>query len=280
MSTLITEYEPRIARSRSLVGEASVLHKLLDVSIPAEVLERFLIEYCSLGVQITEPVEGWIRRAGERCRELGLEATGSALCDHASHEADHHLMFIEDTRRLVAHWNAAHPQQLDAQALIARAPTRAMQHYIELHEDTIASEQPFAQVAIELEIERLSITVLPQLLTQFRRVLGDEVMSSLSFLGSHAALDVGHTHINTRLMSSLMTQRPSAAADLARIGAEAMFIYLAFFDECLELALRACSGAAEACSNPAWCRQQATPGALSRPLIGAERACEHADRRG
>jgi hypothetical protein len=238
MSSVEDLYEPRIARSRKLIAEASILRKLLDKDIDAAVLERFLIEYCSLGVQITEPVESWIRRAGERCIAVGLPTIGNSLRDHAVHEADHHLMFIEDTEKLVAHWNARHPTRLDASSLIARPPTAGMRHYIELHEDAIAGEQPFTQVAIELEVERLSITVLPALLDQFRRVLGDRVMSSLSFLGSHAALDVGHTHINTRLMNALLALRPDAAADLARVGAEAMFIYLAFFDECFETASR------------------------------------------
>ena len=239
MNSIEELYDPRIARSRKLIAEAAILRRLLDERIQPALLERFLIEYCSLGVQITEPVESWIRRAGERTTAIGLASTGAALCDHARHEADHHLMFIEDTQKLVAHWNTRHAQKLDAAALIARPPTPGMKHYIQLHEDTIASDQPFAQVAIELEVERLSVTVLPSLLSQFRRVLGDDVMNSLSFLGSHAALDVGHTHINSRMLSTLLTQRPDAAADLARIGAEAMFIYIAFFEECYDAALAA-----------------------------------------
>lgn len=239
MNSIEQLYEPRIARSRQLIAEAAILRRLMDPRIAPALMERFLIEYCSLGVQITEPVESWIRRAGERTSQIGLQSTGAALCDHAGHEADHHLLFIEDTQKLVAHWNTRHAEQLDAAALIARAPTPGMKHYIALHEDTIASEQPFAQVAIELEVERLSITVLPALLGQFRRVLGDEVMNSLSFLGSHAALDVGHTHLNSRMLNTLLQQRPDAAADLARIGAEAMFIYMAFFEECYDAALAA-----------------------------------------
>jgi hypothetical protein len=225
-----------------LIKSAPIAQKLLAPDIDARVLERFLIEYCSLGVQITEPVEGWIARSGERCIELGLTDIGQALAHHAAHEADHHLMFIEDTKKLVARWNTRHGQALDAEALIARKPTRAMQHYIQLHEDTIASETPFAQVAIELEIERLSVALLPDLLAQFRRVLGPEVLASLSFLGEHAALDIGHTHLNTRMMDTVLTQRPESAGDLARIGAEALFIYMAIFEECLGLALHACHG--------------------------------------
>jgi hypothetical protein len=233
-------YAPRIARAREMIKSAPVAEKLLAPEIDPQVLERFLIEYCSLGVQITEPVEGWIARSGKRCIELGLKDIGEALVHHATHEANHHLMFIEDTKKLVARWNARQGQALDADALIARKPTRAMQHYIQLHEETIVSETPFAQVAIELEIERLSVVLLPDLLAQFKRVLGSEVLASLSFLGEHAALDIGHTHLNTRMMDMVLAQRPESAGDLARVGAEALFIYMAIFEECLSLATTAC----------------------------------------
>ena len=229
-------YEPRIARAREIVAHSSVLRRLLDKNVLPNVLERFLIEYCSLGVQITEPVESWISRAGERSKAMGLVHTGAALVAHAHHEANHHLMFIEDTEKLVAHWNARHDEKLDASALIARLPTTAMKQYIALHEDTISSFRPFAQVAIELEIERLSVTTLPVLLGQFKQILGEEILSSLSFLGEHAAIDVGHTHLNTRMMNSLLEIRPDVAADLALTGAEALFIYMAFIEECFEIA--------------------------------------------
>jgi hypothetical protein len=205
------------------------------------VLERFLIEYCSLGVQITEPVESWIERAGRRCVEIGLPEVGTALLGHAVHEAGHHLMFMDDTRKLVDHWNARYGQQLDADRLFHRGPTRSMQHYIALHEETIKGPLPFGQVAIELEIERLSVVLVPKLLSQVERVLGKTVTGSLTFLSSHGELDIGHTHLNTRIMESLLNLRPEAAGDLARIGAEAMFIYLAFFEECWEAAVRDCS---------------------------------------
>lgn len=233
-------YERRIERTRNAIAEVPVIRRLLARGIEPDVLARFLIEYCSLGVQMTEPVEGWIARAGARCIELGLQEVGASLCDHARHEAGHHLMFISDTEQLVARWNARRASSLSAADLIARPRTAAIQSYIELHEQTIASELPFGQVAIELEIERLSVVLLPDLLRQFERVLGREVVDSLSFLGSHAALDVGHTHMNTRMMAKVLTLRPESAGELVRIGGEALLVYMRFLEECLELSEQAC----------------------------------------
>jgi hypothetical protein len=234
-------YTPRVVRSRDAVADAGILRTILNRAVDAQSLERFLIEYCSLGVQITQPVEDWIQRAGRRCSEIGLPEIGTALCDHAAHEAGHHLMFIEDTKALVTLWNTRRAWPLDAETLIARSPTRAMQDYMALHEETIVGPRPFGQVAIELEIERLSVVLVPKLLAQVELVLGNEVAGSLSFLRSHGELDIGHTHLNSRIMESLLRRRPEAAEELARVGAEAMFIYMRFFDECWQAALRDCA---------------------------------------
>jgi hypothetical protein len=234
MSSLVESlYEPHVASARAAAESHPCVAALLGAELDAATLERFLLEYCAQGVHVTEPVEGWIRRAGERCKTLGLASVGDALIKHAAHEANHHEMFIADARHLAQRWNRRGKTQLDADQLIARPPTAGMRKYIELHESVIASETPFAQVAIELEVERLSTTVLPKLLDQFQRVLGREVLMQLSFLTEHAALDIGHTHLNTRLLEQLLTQRPKAARAVAAVGAAALEAYMQFFGECL-----------------------------------------------
>jgi hypothetical protein len=229
-------YEAAIRPLRQEVEANPTIGALLDPAIAPAVLERFLIQWCALGVQMTAPVEGWIRRAGERCWELGLVGISTRLQAHAHHEADHHLMFIADTRALVARWNDRRSPPLSAEALLAQPATAAMRDYIGLHEQTIAGEAPYAQVAIEYEVEGLSVSVLPRLLEQFRRVLGDEAMASLSFLREHAELDVGHTRYNRKMIQLLVAARPSAIGLLADTGAAAVRAYLRFLGECLAAA--------------------------------------------
>lgn len=249
MSHVDEIYTPRLVRSRDLVVNSGILRTILHDAADPRVLERFLIDYCSLGVQITEPVENWIERAGRRCLELDLPDVGNALVNHAAHEAGHHLMFMDDTRKLVGHWNARYGDSVDAELLFDRPPTLAMQHYVGLHEETIEGPTPFGQVAIELEIERLSVVLVPRLIAQVERRLGKEVTSSLTFLSSHGELDVGHTRLNTRMMDTLLRLRPEAAGDMARIGAEAMFVYMAFFEECWDMAMRACTDRARSAAE-------------------------------
>src|SRR6476620_6958706 len=68
--------------------------------------EAFLLHFCSLGAQMTRPVETWIGRAAARCAEIGLSELSQALANHAKAEAGHHLMMIADVTSLTARWNA------------------------------------------------------------------------------------------------------------------------------------------------------------------------------
>lgn len=233
----LAQYDPAVAAARRRLTDDPTIRALLDPALPGRLLERFLIEFSAGAVEMTRPVDGWIRRAGERCMALGLGDVGRSLIQHSRHEAGHHLMLVEDTRVLVARWNEHGGDRLDADALIARPPSPAARRYIELHEATITGPTPWAQVAIELEIEGMSITFGPRLVEQCRRVLGPRA-AGLSFIHEHVQLDVGHTAINERMMERLLAARPDSAAAIAAVGAEALAIYLDFFAECLQAARR------------------------------------------
>lgn len=229
-------YEGLVGPARDLLESSPTILALLDSAIDPVLLERFLIQFSAWGVQMTQPVESWIRRAGERCTQLGLSELGRSLVIHAKHEAGHDRMLVDDTRLLVAKWNARRQPELVADDLLAQQPSAAMDAYMRLHEDTIASDLPYGQVAIELEIERMSVVFGPKLIEQCRRTLDPSLLDGLSFIKEHVEVDVGHTALNQRLMERLLKLRPDAAARLAAIGGEALQTYVSFFGECLEAA--------------------------------------------
>lgn len=228
-------YTPRVQEARQRF-ESGIAATLNDPSMDPARFELFLIQYCSRGVRMTEPVESWIFRAGERCEAIGLTALGRTLQQHARHEAGHHLMFIEDTRTLVQRWNERRTPALDADALLAVAPSRGTDAYVELHERVIAGATPYAQLGIEYEIEGLSVSWAPGLLQQAKRVLGDEIMAGMSFLAEHAEVDVGHTKLNESQLEKLLEKHPDFAEAVAKAGSEALDAYGAYLTDCLAAA--------------------------------------------
>ncbi|QSQ26501.1 hypothetical protein JY651_16900 [Pyxidicoccus parkwayensis] len=226
-------YVPHVKEARERLQTHPALKALLDPKVDPALVEGFLIQLNSLGVYMTEPVDGWIRRAGEATVKLGLVEVGEKLTQHAKHEEGHHLMMIEDTKSLVARWNKHRKPHLNAEALIAQTPTQAMKDYRAIHEETIVGPMPAAQVAIEYEIENLSVVFAPGLMAQAKRVLGDDIMEAMSFVKEHAEIDVGHTALNEYMLGKLLGQVPEKAAIIGRTGARALEIYLNFMADCV-----------------------------------------------
>jgi hypothetical protein len=228
---------PHARAARERVNDDPRIRAFLDPAADTRLVERFLGVYCSRGVFMTEPVEGWIRRSGERCAAIpGLEAVARSLVEHAHHEAGHHLLMLADTRYLVGRWNERHSPKLDAAVLLGAPPTPAMRAYAKLHEDIIASTTPFRQTGVELEIEAMAPVLGPRIIEQCRRKLGDDILGGLSFLVEHVTIDVGHTHFNLRLLDRLLAVRPDAGEVVARAGVTGLDTYLDFLGECYDTA--------------------------------------------
>lgn len=234
--TVREQYEEAINSARVRFALSPALYAFLDPMLETRVMELFLMRFCSLGVSMTEPVEGWIDRSGQRCEALGLSELGQALRRHARQEAGHHLLMLEDTHKLVARWNARRLPHLDAEQLLSHPPTPGIVRYRQLHEDTIAGATPYAQIAIEYEIELLSVRYGPALLERCGQDIGPDTLEGLSFLREHVALDVGHTKFNDQQLANLLENNPERLLPLVRAGAGALDAYAAFLADCLRLA--------------------------------------------
>lgn len=237
-------YEPLVSSARNRFDGCRAVLMLTDPTADPELLDRFLIQFCASGVGMTEPVDRWIRAAGVRCKEIGLADLGNALERHADHEAGHHRLMIDDTRSLVELWNDNGASRLDADALLSGPVLPGVRRYAELHEATIASDSPFGQLAIEYEIERLSLTTGVRLLTNVAAICGSGSLECLSFLSDHIALDEGHTEFNRRQLNSLLASHPDFAQALALAGTAALDTYGDFLNDCLDVAVESLSSLA------------------------------------
>jgi hypothetical protein len=234
--TEFDHYEHAVGPARERFAASAALCAMTASGVDPAMLELFLMHFSALGVGMTEPVDGWIRRAGERCRALGLDELGRSLMLHAKHEAGHHLMMIEDTRKLVDRWNARHAEQMSADQLLALAPTPGVVRYKELHETVIAGETPYGQLAIEYEIEMLSIVHGRALIANCVARLGRDIMQGLSFLEEHVEVDAGHTKFNAAELTRLVDRHPAFVQPLAAAGAAALDAYATFLGDCAECA--------------------------------------------
>ena len=114
----LAAYEKLLAPYREKFAARPALSMLQStVALPAELLQLFMLHYSAFGISMTHPVEGWIRRAGERCNDTGYSALGEALIKHARHEAGHHRLMVADLWSLADAWNAEHAKKINPVAL-------------------------------------------------------------------------------------------------------------------------------------------------------------------
>jgi len=230
---LLEVYENSMAPVRSEFACHPAVIALFESPMEPVAMEAFLISFATLGVQMTEPVEGWIRRAGERCGELGLVQLAKALQSHARQEADHHLLMIADASQLVDRWNRKHQPLLTVSTLLAAPASPGVTAYRLLHEDVISGPAPYAQLGIEYEIEMLSVTYGPRLIARAIDLLGEPVLENLSFLRDHVALDVGHTNFNRAQLSRVLKEEPGFLPGLIAAASAALRAYAVFLHDCL-----------------------------------------------
>lgn len=173
----------------------------------------FFQNFCGYGVGMTEPVERWIRTAGEGCVAVGMEDIGKALIVHSRHEAGHHEMMLNDL------------DALDGDLKLASPPyPEGVVAYRVLHEAVVYSQTPWRQLAIEYEIERLSVEHGPKLLAK--------CPIPLSFVQEHVELDVAHTEYNRRMMDRFLKEYPETLYTLVVTGQAAIAAYAMFIEDC------------------------------------------------
>jgi hypothetical protein len=229
------EYERLLAPARERFAVSPGV-RAIQSSRDAAFLESFLLHFSALGSRMTAPVERWIRRAAERCAVIGLPELARALRGHARAEAGHDLMMIADARSLAARWNSHRNPPIDADILLNQAATPGVVQYCEVHEQNLAGATPYAQIAIEYEVEMLPLRYGGLFVGHCLEVLGKEILPCLSFVTEHIVLDAGHTDFNARAITKLLALMPASLPALVSAGTAILDAYAQFLTDCAQLA--------------------------------------------
>lgn len=157
--------------------------RFFESALDQQQLHLFLMIWSYQSIQMTKNVEDWIKRAGQSCQQKGYSAIGQHLINHAKAEADHDQMLVEDSKTLIELWNQKYPIVISEHYLAQLSEKfQSGKAYYQLHEDVISSTTPFCQVAIEYEIERLSVVFAPRWIDNVRYGLGLDFIQALTFL--------------------------------------------------------------------------------------------------
>lgn len=230
---LHTEYEKQIRPDREQFKlKVNELYQQID----HEIALLFIVYYCSLGVYMTEYVSSWIKRAGLRCQEMNLPTLGTALVKHAKEEEKHDILLHNDTVALTQLINKRFKLNMDESFFLSQPLSQGVLHYRTLHEECIEGNTPYGQIAIEYEIEKVSINHGPKFIYKCVQQYGFDLIKCLSFIRSHIKLDILHTRHNKKMLSDFLKDHPEGLATTIHYGAKALQCYSEYLEDCMQLA--------------------------------------------
>ncbi len=234
--SLMQAYNDGVKDARKQFADSPVLKKLFNPFLDARFLELFLIHFCAVKTGFVEPVAEYIREAGERSQKLGYEEMRDFFHHHADEEVGHDKWAIEDTHKLVDHWNKRRTPALNAQDLLDKRFTPAVRRYHELHLNVIRGNAPYGELAIDVEIERISVKFGPKMLLFCMAKVGPKITTNLTFVKKHVMADQGHDKTNFSTIEEFLMKRPETLPALVDVGKKAIEAYHGFLADCFRLA--------------------------------------------
>lgn len=231
------EYQKRCELARQEFAQRPVVKEIFAEEVEPKLLELFMIHWSALSAGLTEPIPVYLERAGERCKNMGFQTMAEFFYEHEEEEDGHDNWAIEDVEKLVKSWNQENSDfPLDAKKLLDNKMSPAVKRYHKLHEGAIEGDSPWAELAIDVEIELFSATYGPILVQKWVNCMGEDSLSNISFLHKHVLADVGHSETNFEVVDTFITQHPESIDNLVETGTKALNCYADFLEDAMNYA--------------------------------------------
>ncbi|MDH0627793.1 hypothetical protein N5D36_10525 [Pseudomonas mosselii] len=237
---MMNEYQIRITAAREKFAAREEVQALFKAPMDAPLVNLFMIYWSAMSAALTTPIPEYLATAGVRCEALGLSRLAEFFKEHTEEEDGHHEWAAADVHKLVSLWNAKYPgMPINTEDLLVSNLTPSVRRYHQLHKDVVAGDAPWAELAIDVEIELITTQYGPALLKACAAALCEEGQKSISFLAEHVRFDFGHTDTNFRVVAELIEAKPEYTQHLVAIGEQALTAYGDFLGEALQLARQA-----------------------------------------
>lgn len=237
---MMNDYQVRMAVAREKFAAREDVQALFNAPMEPKLLNLFMIYWSAMSAALTTPIPEYLATAGVRCEALGLLGLAEFFKEHTEEEDGHHEWAAADVRKLVDLWNLNNPgMTFNADDLLVSNLTPTVRRYHQLHKDVVAGDAPWAELAIDVEIELITTQYGPPLMKACSAALCERGQQSISFLAEHVRFDFGHTDINFRVVAELIEAKPEFTEHLIAIGEQALKAYGDFLGEALQLARQA-----------------------------------------
>lgn len=230
-------YQAKCTVHRQRFDQRPAIREIFYRPLNKRLTSAFMLHWSALSAGFAAPIGSYLQRAGERCREQGYADIARFFLAHAAEEDGHDEWGRKDAHRLAARWNRENPGlALDAERLLGDNTPEVVQRYYRLHEGVIDQGWPWAELAIDVEIELLTAKYGPRLLWRALRSMGLKSLADIQFLRDHVRFDFGHTRENFRTLHQFIHRHPECTQTLTEVASEALEIYADLMQEALDRA--------------------------------------------
>lgn len=216
------------------VAFANRINKLIKKA-NAENLGFFLVYYASLGAVIHESMEKILKKASKRCQKMDYTDLANALDAQARLESDQCNEMKSDTKAWVDWWNQKQGLNLLAKDYLRHPTMPSMQAYLDLHEDIIKHQSPFAELAVGYEIQRTQMVHSFSLIKLAIFKLGMAALRKLRFVQRAAKFNMNRP-LNKQMLMTFLATQPAALSVMTEKSAAALSAYGDFIEDCFKLA--------------------------------------------
>ena len=229
----VRSYNVAMADARSKMK--SKIRKLYKNKSSKE-LAIFLIYFYALGYHMAQPKAKWIEQASQACKKRGLNNLNEFLASRGEEEGRRHLLMRHDLQELINLVYHRFEIRLDLEKILALAKVSLpVTRFIQLHEERVSIEFPSQQLAIQTEIELISLLFGPNFLAFCSRKLGGEILKCLSFVRYNSSCDVSYSMENFTWIRNLLKEYPDLLNELSSGAQQALSIYTDYLNECQTL---------------------------------------------
>ncbi len=237
MAGFLPEYEQQLTDAR--VKFAHSINALTTQSTPQD-LAFFLLNYCALGATMNKPIESWIKKASKHCQKLNYLELANYLQQHAQQSTHHQALLRHDTQALT-HWlNKKYQLNLDSQHYLKQKATTGIKQYQKLREQHAKGATPYCQLAIDYEVERLSIVHGFTLVKLCACKLGLPILKNLSFIRENVKREAGEHQASQQQMQKFLKANPQKLMPLVEAAKTALDAYHYYLQDCLIKAKNDC----------------------------------------
>lgn len=224
-----------LAPTRCRLAQSEAVQALLDPNADPALMLGFMVQFAALCVQLQEPAEQFLVAASQRCEELGERRLARSLLRLAGDAIDHYRLFADDARVLALRWNARQRPELELTGLLTQPCTPAMQRIFALHAEQIASDQPWAELALVCEIEAMIAAAAPLFVLLAERRLGSDIRGGMRSVVSLAmAGDRGRARMT---LAELLAEHPERLPTIVHTSERMLGLYAEFLDDCMVAAV-------------------------------------------